>query len=150
MSSELPFWQVKPLTEMTRDEWEQLCDGCGQCCLHKLQDEETDEVFFTNVACRQLDTQTARCKKYAERQRFVPGCIVLTPSTVGDHVWLPKSCSYRLINEGKDLPAWHPLVSNTANSVAEAGISVGGHVVDERDAGDLEDHLVTWPEGPSK
>ena len=144
MTVEQPFWQVKSLPEMTREEWESLCDGCGRCCLHKLQDADTDEVHMTNVACRQMDTVTARCRKYSDRKRFVPGCVVLTPQTIGDHPWLPDTCAYRILNEGGDLPRWHPLVSGDPESVIAAGVSVAGQVVDEREAGDLEDHLFEW------
>ena len=129
---------------MSKAEWESLCDGCGQCCLHKLQDDETDEIFFTNVACRQMDLKTARCMKYPERKRFVPDCVVLRPGSIDRFKWLPDTCGYRLVSEGKDLPAWHPLVSGDPSTVIAAGISVAGRVVDEREAGDLEDHLLDW------
>ena len=142
MSIKEPFWRSKPMAAMNRDEWESLCDGCGQCCLHKLQDDETDDVYFTNVACRLLDKQTARCMKYDIRWRFVPGCVVLTPQNVPKFAWLPATCAYRLVSEGKDLPSWHPLVSGDPQSVIAAGVSVAGKVVDEREAGDLEDHIV--------
>lgn len=147
MSDSQPFWKTKSLIEMSETEWESLCDGCGQCCLHKLQDEETDEVYFTDVACRQLDLKTARCKKYDARKRFVPGCVQLTPETVGELGWLPHTCAYRLVNEGRDLYDWHPLISGTSTVISAAAISVAGRAVDERVAGDLEDHLYDWNSG---
>lgn len=144
MSDLQPFWKTKSLERMTQTEWESLCDGCGKCCLHKLQDEDTDEVYFTNVACRQLDLKTARCMKYDERKRFVPGCVILKPETVSELDWLPSTCAYRLVSEGRDLSDWHPLISGSSDQMLAAGISVAGRVVDERKAGDLEDHLYEW------
>ena len=140
-----PFWHNKSLEAMTRDEWESLCDGCGRCCLHKLREDRTEKLHFTNVACRLLDVTTARCSNYAQRRRFVPDCIQLTPQMLNEIDWLPPSCAYRLLQEGRDLPWWHPLVSGRAESVIEAGISVAGRVVTERDSGALEDHVVLWP-----
>lgn len=140
-----PFWHSKSLDAMSRDEWESLCDGCGRCCLHKLREDRTEKLHFTNVACRLLDGATARCSNYAERRRFVPDCIQLTPQLLNEIDWLPPSCAYRLIQEGRDLPWWHPLVSGRPETVIEAGISVAGRVVAERDSGGLEDHVVPWP-----
>jgi len=145
MTDPPPFWRAKPLDAMTRAEWESLCDGCGRCCLHKLRDEESDRLAFTNVACRLLDLETCRCKDYAQRRRIVPDCVKLTPRRIAAVDWLPPSCAYRLVAEGKDLPWWHPLVSGRAETVHEAGASVRGRVVAERDAGDFEDHVVAWP-----
>lgn len=139
------FWRVKTLAEMSRAEWESLCDGCGRCCLHKLRDEETDEISFTNVACRLLDLETARCSDYPNRRRRVPDCVQLTPKKLKTVDWLPPTCAYRLLEEGKDLYPWHPLVSGTADTVHEAGISVAGRALGERDAGPLEHHIVEWP-----
>ena len=140
-----PFWKTKTLEQMSRAEWESLCDGCGRCCLHKLRDEDTEELAFTNVACRLLDPATARCTDYANRQKWVPDCVKLTPARVRQLDWLPPSCAYRLLAEGQDLPWWHPLVSGRAGTVAEAGIAVQGRIIPERDAGALEDHVVAWP-----
>ncbi len=139
------FWRNKTLGEMSRAEWESLCDGCGRCCLHKLRDENTGEIEFTNVACRLLDTKTARCRDYANRKTLIPDCVKLTPKRLEAIDWLPPSCAYRLVREGKDLPAWHPLRSGRAESVAEAGASVAGRCLDERQAGPLEHHVVDWP-----
>ncbi|MBL6927898.1 MAG: YcgN family cysteine cluster protein [Rhodospirillales bacterium] len=144
--SETPFWKRKSLEEMSTEEWESLCDGCARCCLAKLEDEETGEIAYTYVACRLLDQGTCRCTRYAERSRFVPDCITLTPDNVDRLPWMPSTCAYRLLKEGKDLPDWHPLVAGDAQAVHWAGISVRGRVISERDAGDLEDYIVTWPE----
>ena len=139
-----PFWKVKPLTEMSRTEWDSLCDGCAKCCLHKLEDEETGEIAQTNVACRLLDMQTCRCMHYPERQRLVPDCVVLNPVNVGNLTWMPSTCAYRLLAEGKELFDWHPLVSGDPDSVHHASVSVRGRAVSEREAGELTHHLVDW------
>jgi uncharacterized cysteine cluster protein YcgN (CxxCxxCC family) len=145
MAETQAFWRVKALGEMTRAEWESLCDGCGRCCLHKLRDEDTDELSFTNVACRLLDVDSGRCSDYKNRRRRVPDCVQLTPAKLRTVDWLPPSCAYRLLSEGKDLYPWHPLISGTADSVREAGIAVNGRAMSERDAGPLEHHIVEWP-----
>ncbi len=144
--AEEPFWRRKTLAEMTRGEWESLCDGCARCCLDKLEDEDTGEISYTEVACRLLDLGTCRCTDYSNRTRFVPDCVVLTARTVTRLTWLPSTCAYRLISEGKDLEWWHPLVSGDPDTVHRAGISVRGRAVPEALAGDLEDHVVRWPE----
>lgn len=146
MSEDQPFWRRKTLAEMTPAEWESLCDGCGKCCLHKLEDEDTGEIAYTNVACRLLDLGTCRCSRYAERKRLVPDCVRLDPGNVGALKWMPSSCAYRLLAEGKELPDWHPLVSGDPDSVHRAGVSVRGRCIPERKAGDLFDHVVSWPE----
>lgn len=142
MTDDLPFWKRKSLAAMTRDEWESLCDGCGKCCIHKLEDEVTGELLPTNVACRLLDRRTARCKDYRNRKAHVPDCVRLTAANLHRIDWLPSTCAYRLLDEGKDLPEWHPLVSGDPESVHRAGQSVRGWTVSEDDAGDLEHHLV--------
>jgi uncharacterized cysteine cluster protein YcgN (CxxCxxCC family) len=142
----LPFWKRKSLEEMTREEWESLCDGCGKCCLLKLEDWDTAEVSYTSIACRGLDTDTCRCKFYSRRKQEVHDCIVLKPEMVERFSWLPGTCAYRLIAEGKDLFDWHPLVSGDPDSVHRAGISVRGRATSEEVAGDqLEDFIVDWP-----
>lgn len=143
---ERPFWITKRLDDMTRDEWESLCDGCARCCLHKLEDEDTGEVFYTDVACRLLDMESCTCTRYSERKRLVPTCVVMSPASVRDLGWLPSTCAYRLIDEGKELQWWHPLVSGDPETVHQAGISVRGRATSERDAGQLEHRLVTWPQ----
>ncbi len=141
-----PFWRRKSLAEMSPGEWESLCDGCAKCCLIKLEDEDTGEIDYTDIACRLLDLGTCRCTDYQARHRLVADCLRLTPRTAADFGWLPSSCAYRLIAEGKDLPWWHPLVSGDAETVHEAGISVRGRCVAEARGADPEDRIVTWPE----
>ena len=131
---------------MTSDEWESLCDGCGLCCLHKLEDAQTAEVSYTNVACRLLDTQSCRCKNYAKRKKLVPDCVILKPEQVAEFKWLPPTCAYRLISEGKDLYPWHQLKCGNDNDVHSAGVSVQNKVISERDAGDFEDHIIRLDE----
>jgi uncharacterized cysteine cluster protein YcgN (CxxCxxCC family) len=143
--SDETFWRTKTLAAMSRAEWESLCDGCGRCCLHKLRDETTGEISFTNVACRLLNLKTARCTDYPARRTKVPDCVQLTPRTVDGLDWLPPSCAYRLVSEGKDLFAWHPLVSGNPQTVQAAGASVAGRAISERRAGPLEHHLADWP-----
>lgn len=141
-----PFWKRKTLTEMTPDEWESLCDGCARCCLAKLEDMDTGEIAYTNVACRLLDLGTCRCSNYAERAKLVFDCVALDADKAATLKWLPSTCAYRRLAEGKDLAAWHPLVSGDPESVHRAGVSVRGRAIPEKDALDLEDHIVTWPE----
>jgi uncharacterized cysteine cluster protein YcgN (CxxCxxCC family) len=139
------FWETVPLSRMTSDEWEALCDGCGKCCLNKLEDEDTGEVAFTNVACRLLDGESCRCGNYAIRKVLVPECVVLTPKTLPDVAyWLPRTCAYRLLHQGDPLFDWHPLISGDPESVHAAGISVRGWTVPEFevDENDWEDHII--------
>ncbi len=142
-----PFWRVKTLDEMTPAEWESLCDGCGRCCLNKLEDWDTGAIAWTNVGCRLLDGESCRCRDYANRFETVPDCVQLTPDEVRTLPWLPPSCGYRLVAEGKDLFPWHPLVSGDPESVHTAGVSVRGRTISEEgmELADYEDHLVTWP-----
>ena len=146
MPADAPFWKTKSLEEMSHEEWESLCDGCGRCCLHKIRDDGTDALSFTNVACRLLDTHSGQCTDYAKRHRRVPDCVSLTPALVREIDWLPPSCGYRRVADGKDLAWWHPLVSGDKNTVHEAGVSIRGRgVISERRAGLLEQHLADWP-----
>jgi len=135
------FWE-KPLAALNRSEWESLCDGCGKCCLHKVEDEATGDVQLTNVACRLLDRDSCRCSSYRTRRAFVPDCIRLSADNVARFAWLPSTCAYRLRAEGKPLPDWHPLITGDPESVHRAGMSVRGWTVSETDAGDLDHHLV--------
>ncbi|MET0269026.1 MAG: YcgN family cysteine cluster protein [Sphingomonas sp.] len=137
-----PFWETTPLDRMTRAEWESLCDGCGKCCLHKLEDDETGELFPTNIACKLLDRRTAQCSDYRHRHAYVPECVRLTPAKLRRLDWLPTTCAYRLLDEGKPLPEWHHLVSGDRETVHAAGISVRGWTVSENDVGDFENHIV--------
>ena len=140
-----PFWKTKSLAEMTAAEWESLCDGCGKCCLEKLEDRRSGGVNYTNVACRLLDVGTCRCRRYTERLRFVPNCEQLDPDNVRRFDWLPTSCAYRLLAAGRDLPWWHHLMSGDTELVHRAGASVRGRAVARRRAGPREHHIVTWP-----
>ncbi len=137
----LPVWE-RPLAALNREEWESLCDGGGKCCLHKLEDEETGEVFATNVACKLLDRRSCRCSNYKARKAFVPDCVRLTSTTVADHDWLPATCAYKLRAAGLPLPEWHPLLTGDPESVHRAGQSARGWTVSETDAGELEHHIV--------
>ena len=142
-----PFWR-RPLSSLTQTEWESLCDGCGRCCLVKLEDEDTGEVHFTDVGCVLLSGTTCRCTDYPNRQSRVPDCIKLTPEAVRSIGWLPPTCGYRLVAEGRDLPWWHPLVSGRPETVAEAGVSVRNRVsVSETDVApsQLPGFIVAWP-----
>ena len=126
------FWETVPLEGLTSKEWEALCDGCGKCCLNKLEDPETNEVAYTRIACRLLDENTCRCAQYEIRRHFVPECVFLTPGNIGDVAgWMPETCAYRLVYEGKALYDWHPLVSGDPQTVHDAGISVRGWTVPE-------------------
>ena len=136
------FWEDKPLEALDRAEWEQLCDGCGKCCVHKLEDDETGELFPTNVACKLLDRHSGRCSNYRHRRAFVPECVRLTPRLAATLDWLPDTCAYKLRAEGKPLPEWHHLVSGDPDAVHKAGMSVRGWTVSEVDAGELEDHIL--------
>lgn len=125
------FWKNKKLDELTHEEWESLCDGCGRCCLQKLENRKTGKVFYTQVACYLLDIGLCRCKSYTERTRLVKDCLHLTPAKISQYKWLPKTCAYRLLYRGKDLFWWHPLVSGDRNSVHAAGISVKNRAISE-------------------
>jgi uncharacterized protein len=156
MADEVPFWRAKSLAEMTDEEWESLCDGCGRCCLVKLEEAAADgkpqpknpRIYFTDVGCRLLDTEACRCRDYANRTAHVSDCVRLTPEVVAEIGWLPPSCAYRLLADGRELYWWHPLVSGDPATVHAAGISVRGRVrasEDEVAASALEDRIVGWP-----
>ena len=144
--TEKPFWQSVKLADMTAAQWEALCDGCAKCCLVKLQDEDSGEIVFTDIVCNLLDQQTCRCTHYQERTKLVPDCVKLTKDNLDKIDFMPPSCAYRLLHEGKDLPQWHPLVSGSADSAVVAGMSVKGRVIAEMAFdGDSEDRVVDWP-----
>lgn len=144
--SKAPFWKVKTLKEMTREEWESLCDGCGKCCLIQLQDDEGDRVF-TSLSCKLYDEASGKCSDYGNRSVRVPDCVVLTPDNVGQLEWMPRTCAYRLIHEGQELPDWHPLVTDDPQSTFKANMSVRGKVTNEmRVADDDFDRFIRdWP-----
>ena len=146
--SQLPFWENKTLAEMNREEWESLCDGCGKCCLIKLQDEETALVHYTSVVCRYLDQQKCRCTVYQQRRKLVPTCLVLQPDELDALYWMPSTCAYRLLHEGRQLPLWHPLITGSRKVMRERGQTITGRVLSEEYVHDeeLEVHIVEWPQ----
>lgn len=146
MNSSKPYWESKPLAEMNTQEWESLCDGCGRCCLNKLEDEDTGEIYFTNVSCKMFDIDACRCTDYENRQARMPDCMLLSVDNTAALEVMPSTCAYRLLQLGESLPEWHPLISGDANSVDEAGISVAGKVVSEEyiHYEQLPEHLINW------
>lgn len=141
---EKPFWKTKTLEEMTQKEWESLCDGCGKCCLIKLEDAGTKELFYTDVSCHLLDARTCQCKDYQHRRKLVDDCLQLGVEDVEDFRWLPKTCSYRLLHEDKNLPKWHYLISGDRNTVHEKKMSVKNRVVSEMEVMEIAEHVVYW------
>ncbi len=140
----MSFWKTKKLPEMTTEEWESLCDNCGKCCLHKLEDEDTGEIVFTSVACKLINLNTCRCTRYNERTRLVPECLNLKQYDFTQYHWLPSTCAYRLLNDGKELPKWHPLISGNTSSVKKAGVSIRRYAIRESIGMDLEDYVIEW------
>jgi len=140
----MSFWKTKKLPEMTTEEWESLCDNCGKCCLHKLEDEDSGEIVFTSVACKLINLTTCRCTRYNERTQLVPECLNLKQNDFTQYHWLPSTCAYRLLNEDKELPGWHPLVSGSTASVKKAGVSIRSYAIKESMAVNLEDHIIEW------
>jgi uncharacterized cysteine cluster protein YcgN (CxxCxxCC family) len=148
MADELPFWKTKPLAQMSDAEWESLCDGCGRCCLVKLEDEDDGTIYFTDIGCRLLDGATCRCHDYPNRSARVDDCVRLTADNLASLNWLPPTCAYRLVAAGRDLYWWHPLVSGDPQSVHAAGVSVRNRVFsneDELPEEALAEHIVSWP-----
>ncbi len=145
-----PFWETKTLAEMSALEWDSLCDHCGQCCLHKLEDVDTGAIALTDVACTYLDLGTCGCSDYANRKKNVPDCVQLTPENVGELPWLPETCAYRLLARGETLAWWHPLVSGEFETVNQAGICVRGKAISETEVDDMEDHVTRWIEAKVK
>lgn len=146
MQSKQPFWQTKTLEEMTSEEWEAVCDGCAKCCLHKIEDEDSGDVYYTCVACRLLDLGTCRCQDYEHRSALVKDCLLLTVEKVHAIYWLPRSCAYRRLAEGRGLAWWHPLVSGDRESIRQAGVSVCGRIIPESqaDLSKIEGMIVDW------
>ena len=144
--SQNQFWKTIALDQLDKDQWESLCDGCGKCCVLKLEDVDSGDVHYTDVACKLLDCENARCTDYAARKTHVPDCVLLTPDNLSILGWMPKSCAYRLIHEGAPLPHWHPLISGSAATVCKAGISVAGRILPEGavEDDDMIDHIVEW------
>ena len=147
-ANDIPFWKRKALSELSAQEWESLCDHCGRCCLVKLQDEDSGEIHYTRVICALYDRANGGCMAYGTRHELMPDCLRLTPETVRDIPWLPRTCAYRCLAEGRDLPAWHPLMTGDPRSVRRAGVSVLGRVVSEREVReeDLPDYIHHWHE----
>jgi hypothetical protein len=136
------FWEEKPLDQLSREEWESLCDGCARCCLIKLEDEDDGSLYTTSIVCQYLDLESCVCTRYEERSKLVPECLQVTPDNADKLQWMPQSCAYRLLAEGRPLPEWHPLISGSQESVHEAGISVRNFAISENEVSDEEQ----WPE----
>lgn len=152
-ADEEPFWRAKTLEEMSAREWESLCDGCGRCCLVKLEDEDNGDIHFTDIGCKLLDADSCRCMDYSRRRRRVPDCVKLTPGAARSLSWLPFTCAYRALAEGRDLAWWHPLVSGSNATVHEAGVSVRGRVSASEDDVPVElwpERIVKWPNRPAR
>jgi uncharacterized cysteine cluster protein YcgN (CxxCxxCC family) len=141
-----PFWESVAPKDMSREQWESLCDGCARCCLHKLEDAYSGGIYYTDVACHLLDETKCQCTRYETRQELVPDCVVLAPDQRENLAWLPDTCAYRLVDQGSPLPEWHPLVTGDANSVHLAGMSVRGRSVSETEVAedDFEEHIIRW------
>jgi uncharacterized cysteine cluster protein YcgN (CxxCxxCC family) len=140
----MSFWKTKKLSEMTTEEWESLCDNCGKCCLHKLEDEDTGDIYFTSVVCNLIDLDTCHCTRYTERTQLVPECLDLKQHDFSEYNWLPTTCAYRLLSDGQELPDWHPLLSKNQESVKDAGVSISSYAMKESEIDDLEDHIIEW------
>ncbi len=142
--SKQPFWKTKTLQEMTTEEWESLCDSCAKCCLHKLEDEETGEVFYTSVVCDLIDLDNCRCTQYADRCQLVPDCLDLKQHDFSEFNWLPSTCAYKLLAEGEDLPDWHPLVTKDPLAIHDAGVSIRSYAMKESEVDNIEEHIIKW------
>ena len=140
------FWETKNLIDMNENEWESLCDKCGKCCVIKLEDFDTQEVHYTNVSCKLLCEKSASCKDYENRKSIVPDCIILSPDNLKDLKWMPETCAYKLLNEGKNLPYWHPLLSGNDKDIVNSGNSVKNRVTNENKIKikDLPDYIFNW------
>ena len=146
MPAEKPFWETTALSEMTKQEWESLCDGCGKCCVLKLEDYDTGAIYYTDVSCTLLCTKSATCTNYEARKDIVPDCVILTPDNLDEVHWMPESCAYRRLHEGRSLPQWHPLRTGTKQAMIAANHCVANHVTTETDIAeeDMADHLFDW------
>jgi len=140
------FWETKTLAEMTTAEWESVCDNCGKCCLNKLQDEDSGDIYFTSVVCNLIDLDSCRCTRYSERCTLVPECLDLKQHDFSDYTWLPSTCAYRLLTDRKKLPDWHPLISGNKESVQEVGVAISSYAMKESEVDNLEDHIIEWLE----
>jgi uncharacterized cysteine cluster protein YcgN (CxxCxxCC family) len=147
-NTEIPFWERKSLAEMTAGEWESLCDGCAKCCLHKLEDEDSGEVFYTKIRCRYLLEDSCRCSDYEQRSVLVPHCVHLDQNNVRDFDWLPRTCAYRLLSNGDKLPEWHYLVSGDPEAVHRAGVSIRGRAISDEfvHPDGYDEHVIHWVE----
>lgn len=145
-----PYWKTKNLAEMSKSEWEDICDGCGKCCCIRLEDEDTAAIYITDVVCHLFDKKDCRCSDYANRSKKVPDCVTLTPDNVASLTWMPKTCAYRLLSEGQDLPPYHHLITGSRNSIHEAGMSVQHAVISETliAEDELPRRLVIWAGEP--
>ncbi|CAA6801662.1 MAG: conserved protein of unknown function; putative YcgN protein [uncultured Thiotrichaceae bacterium] len=139
------WWEEKRLSALSREEWESLCDHCGKCCLLKLEDEDTGDVYYTDVACSLVDAKSCHCGNYSERETLVPDCLKLTPDNLEQLAWMPLSCAYRRIMEGRGLPEWHHLVCGSKDEIHRQGLSIKGRYVDENEVRDIQEHIVEWP-----
>ncbi len=141
-----PFWETKALSEMNRVEWESLCDGCAKCCVHKLEDDDTGLIHFTNVVCHYLDQKKCQCTVYNDRTHLVPDCLKLEPGDIEDLHWMPGTCAYRLLDEGKSLPIWHPLLTGNRKAIIDTGNTVTGKVISEEYVHEdgFDEHIINW------
>ncbi|MFT2111584.1 YcgN family cysteine cluster protein [Marinomonas sp. 2405UD68-3] len=144
-----PFWKTTKLEDMTSDEWESICDGCGKCCLQKIEDTDTQEIFFTRLSCAQLNIKTCQCSVYSTRQEVVPNCITLTPDSIDQFKWLPDSCSYRVLQSTGELPNWHPLIVGSQKEMVLQGLTVTKYAENETtvDEEDWDLHVIRWVHG---
>jgi uncharacterized cysteine cluster protein YcgN (CxxCxxCC family) len=140
----MAFWEEKTLEQMSPEEWESLCDHCGKCCLHKLEDEDTGEIAFTRVCCDLIDLKTCQCTRYQERTVLVPDCLDLKQHQFAEYNWLPDTCAYRLLVDSQPLPEWHPLITGNPESVVLAGMKITGYAIKEAEVDDLEDYIIAW------
>lgn len=150
LKADAPFWKTKTMAEMSPEEWESLCDSCGKCCCIRLEDEDTAAIYITDVACKLFNPETCRCGDYTNRSKLVPDCVTLTPENVSQLKWMPQTCAYRLVSEGKDLPEYHHLVSGSRDTIHEVGMSVQDAVTSEIlvDEDDIPTRIVIWPGEP--